>query len=151
MLIVLFYYVKSGMITVLFLFDSIVTGWKLMVLTSRGEIYFLKEELRSCDEIIDKGDCSNEVVYKRTKILNKIHQMTSIEAGEMGRKGVLARLFDNSFRRKARSGIEEMQLNSLAEISRMTTLVPCEDRYVWTLESDGVFSVASIRKGFDGN
>ncbi|GKC06057.1 RNA-directed DNA polymerase, eukaryota, reverse transcriptase zinc-binding domain protein, partial [Tanacetum coccineum] len=29
---------------------------------------------------------------------------------------------DNSFRRKVRSGIEEMQLNSLAEISRMTTL-----------------------------
>ncbi|GJS72804.1 RNA-directed DNA polymerase, eukaryota [Tanacetum coccineum] len=53
--------------------------------------------------------------------------------------------------RKARSGIEEMQLNSLAEISRMTTLVPCEDRYVWTLESDGVFSVASIRKEIDGN
>ncbi|GJT23320.1 hypothetical protein Tco_0893257 [Tanacetum coccineum] len=45
---------------------------------------------------------------------------------------------DNSFRRKARSGIEEMQLNSLAEISRMTTIVPCEDSYVWTLESDGI-------------
>ncbi|GKG48122.1 hypothetical protein Tco_0510007, partial [Tanacetum coccineum] len=44
-----------------------------------------------------------------------------------------------------------MQLNSLAEISRMTTLVPCEDRYVWMLESDGVFSVASIRKEIDGN
>ncbi|GKC97535.1 hypothetical protein Tco_1167810 [Tanacetum coccineum] len=58
---------------------------------------------------------------------------------------------DNSFRRKLRSGIEEMQLISLAEISRMTTLVPCEDRYVWTLESDGVFSVASIRKEIDGN
>ncbi|GJV59708.1 hypothetical protein Tco_1465808 [Tanacetum coccineum] len=40
---------------------------------SRGEIYFLKEELRSCDEVIDKGDCSNEVVHKRTEILNKIH------------------------------------------------------------------------------
>ncbi|GJY09368.1 RNA-directed DNA polymerase, eukaryota [Tanacetum coccineum] len=40
---------------------------------------------------------------------------------------------------------------ALAEISRMTTLVPCEDRYVWTLESDGVFSVASIRKEIDGN
>ncbi|GJT14794.1 RNA-directed DNA polymerase, eukaryota, reverse transcriptase zinc-binding domain protein [Tanacetum coccineum] len=58
---------------------------------------------------------------------------------------------DNSFRRKARSGIEEMQLNSLAEISRMSALVPCKDRYVWTLESDGVFSVASIRKEIDGN
>ncbi|GJS39005.1 RNA-directed DNA polymerase, eukaryota, partial [Tanacetum coccineum] len=33
----------------------------------------------------------------------------------------------------------------------MTTLVPCEDRYVWTLDSDGVFSVASIRKEIDGN
>ncbi|GJY80448.1 RNA-directed DNA polymerase, eukaryota [Tanacetum coccineum] len=52
---------------------------------------------------------------------------------------------------KARSGIEEMQLNYLAEISRMTTLVPCEDCYVWTLESDGFFSVASIRKEIDGN
>ncbi|GJU45911.1 RNA-directed DNA polymerase, eukaryota [Tanacetum coccineum] len=44
-----------------------------------------------------------------------------------------------------------MQLNSLAEISRMTTLVSCEDCYVWTLESDGVFSVSSIRKEIDGN
>ncbi|GKE29957.1 RNA-directed DNA polymerase, eukaryota, reverse transcriptase zinc-binding domain protein [Tanacetum coccineum] len=58
---------------------------------------------------------------------------------------------DNSFRRKARSGIEEMQLNSLAECSRLITLVPCEDRYVWTLESDGIFYVASIRKVIDGN
>ncbi|GKC22979.1 hypothetical protein Tco_1025129 [Tanacetum coccineum] len=33
----------------------------------------------------------------------------------------------------------------------MTTLVPCENRYVWTLESDGVFLVASIRKEIDGN
>ncbi|GJV44755.1 RNA-directed DNA polymerase, eukaryota [Tanacetum coccineum] len=58
---------------------------------------------------------------------------------------------DNSFRRKARSGIEEMQLNSLAECSRLIKLVPCEDRYVWTLESDGIFYVASIRKVIDGN
>ncbi|GKB28582.1 hypothetical protein Tco_0867983 [Tanacetum coccineum] len=56
---------------------------------------------------------------------------------------------DNSFRRKARSGIEEMQLNSLAEISRMTTLVPCEDRYVWTLESDGVFSLVLLWLQFE--
>ncbi|GJU65921.1 RNA-directed DNA polymerase, eukaryota [Tanacetum coccineum] len=57
---------------------------------------------------------------------------------------------DNSFRRKARSGIEEMQLNSLAEISRMTTLVPCEDRYVWTLESDGVFSGCQFERRLMG-
>nr|GFB53754.1 RNA-directed DNA polymerase, eukaryota, reverse transcriptase zinc-binding domain protein [Tanacetum cinerariifolium] len=56
---------------------------------------------------------------------------------------------DNSFRRRVRNGIEEMQYNSLVEISRMNTLVQCKDRYVWTLESDGVFSVASIRKEID--
>ncbi|GKE78516.1 RNA-directed DNA polymerase, eukaryota, reverse transcriptase zinc-binding domain protein, partial [Tanacetum coccineum] len=53
---------------------------------SRGEIYFLKEELRSCDEVIDKGDCSNEVVHKRTEILNKIHQVNNIQASEIAQK-----------------------------------------------------------------
>ncbi|GJX77866.1 hypothetical protein Tco_0324677 [Tanacetum coccineum] len=45
------------------------TSWlgnlgNVLLSNSRGEIYFLKEELRSCDEVIDKGDCSNEVVHK---------------------------------------------------------------------------------------
>ncbi|GJX69321.1 nucleotide-binding alpha-beta plait domain-containing protein [Tanacetum coccineum] len=53
---------------------------------SRGEIYFLKEELWSCDEITDKGDCSNEVVHKRTKILNKIHQVNNIQASKITQK-----------------------------------------------------------------
>ncbi|GJY74958.1 ribonuclease H-like domain-containing protein, partial [Tanacetum coccineum] len=53
---------------------------------SRGEIYFLKEELRACDEVIDKGDCSNEVVHKCTEILNKIHQVNNIQASEIAQK-----------------------------------------------------------------
>ncbi|GJU58096.1 hypothetical protein Tco_1235862 [Tanacetum coccineum] len=47
---------------------------------------FLKEELRSCDEVIDKGDCSNEVVHKRTEILNKIHQVNNIQASKIAQK-----------------------------------------------------------------
>ncbi|GJY78581.1 hypothetical protein Tco_0484382 [Tanacetum coccineum] len=90
-----------------------------------------------------------KAIYGDDGNLNK--DINPIEAGGMGRTRGSGTTIDNSFRRKARSGIEEMQLNSLAEISRMTTLVPCEDRYVWTLESDGVFSVASIRKEIDGN
>ena len=58
---------------------------------------------------------------------------------------------DISFRRQARSGIEMSQLNSLAEISRRTTLMPCEDCFIWSLEGDEVFHVASIRKKIDGN
>ncbi|GKA99799.1 RNA-directed DNA polymerase, eukaryota, partial [Tanacetum coccineum] len=57
--------------------------------------------------------------------------------------------FDNSFRRRVRSGAEESQFNSLLEIVQAITLVPCEDRYFWSLESDGDFSVASIRKLID--
>ncbi|GJS70651.1 RNA-directed DNA polymerase, eukaryota, partial [Tanacetum coccineum] len=48
-----------------------------------------------------------------------------------------------------RSGVEESQFNSLLEIVQVTNLVPCEDRYRWSLESDGMFSVASIRKLID--
>nr|GEW32566.1 nucleotide-binding alpha-beta plait domain-containing protein [Tanacetum cinerariifolium] len=44
-------------------------------MNSREEISFLKEELRSCNEVIDKGECSREVVHKRSEILNKIHQV----------------------------------------------------------------------------
>ncbi|GJW40974.1 RNA-directed DNA polymerase, eukaryota [Tanacetum coccineum] len=58
----------------------------LREVNSRGEIYFLKEELRSCDEVIDKGDCSNEVVHKRTEILNKIHQVNNIQASKIAQK-----------------------------------------------------------------
>ncbi|GJR86500.1 RNA-directed DNA polymerase, eukaryota [Tanacetum coccineum] len=67
------------------------TSWlgnlgNVLLSNSRGEIYFLKEELRSCDEVIDKGDCSNEVVHKRTEILNKIHQVNNIQASEIAQK-----------------------------------------------------------------
>ncbi|GKB50549.1 RNA-directed DNA polymerase, eukaryota, partial [Tanacetum coccineum] len=44
-----------------FLKDRIRSWLSIHRSNSRGEIYFLKEELRSCDEVIDKGDCSNEV------------------------------------------------------------------------------------------
>ncbi|GKD15621.1 RNA-directed DNA polymerase, eukaryota [Tanacetum coccineum] len=54
-----------------FLKDRIRSWLSIHRSNSRGEIYFLKEELRSCDEVIDKGDCSNEVVHKRTKILKQ--------------------------------------------------------------------------------
>nr|GFA49082.1 RNA-directed DNA polymerase, eukaryota [Tanacetum cinerariifolium] len=56
---------------------------------------------------------------------------------------------DNSFRRRVRSGAEELQFNYLLEIVQVINLVPCEDRYFWSLESEGDYSVASIRKLID--
>nr|GFA59909.1 RNA-directed DNA polymerase, eukaryota [Tanacetum cinerariifolium] len=55
-------------------------------MNSRGEISLLKDELRSCDDVIDKGECSREVVHKRSEILNKIHQVNTIQASEIAQK-----------------------------------------------------------------
>nr|GEZ21641.1 RNA-directed DNA polymerase, eukaryota, reverse transcriptase zinc-binding domain protein [Tanacetum cinerariifolium] len=62
---------------------------------------------------------------------------------------LMALSLDNSFRRKVRSGVKESQFNSLLEIVRIINLVPCEDRYFWSLKSEGDYSVASIRKLID--
>ena len=50
---------------------------------------------------------------------------------------------DSSFRRKARAGIELSKYNDLIDLVREVSLVPCEDRWVWSLESGGLFG------GFD--
>nr|GEZ40547.1 RNA-directed DNA polymerase, eukaryota [Tanacetum cinerariifolium] len=57
----------------------------------------------------------------------------------------------NSFRRQVRSGVEENKFNELLRIVQGTTLAPCVDCFIWSLESDGIFSVASIRKCIDNS
>nr|GFA19154.1 RNA-directed DNA polymerase, eukaryota, reverse transcriptase zinc-binding domain protein [Tanacetum cinerariifolium] len=56
---------------------------------------------------------------------------------------------DNSFRRKTRGGVEQVQYNALSDLVHAVTLVPLSDRWVWSLKSLGVFSVASVRKVID--
>nr|GFB02569.1 hypothetical protein [Tanacetum cinerariifolium] len=50
---------------------------------------------------------------------------------------------------RVRSEAEESQFNSLLEIVQVINLVPCEDRYFWSLDSEKDYSVASIRKLID--
>ncbi|GJU36662.1 RNA-directed DNA polymerase, eukaryota, reverse transcriptase zinc-binding domain protein [Tanacetum coccineum] len=56
---------------------------------------------------------------------------------------------DYSFRRSPRSGVEHDQFLALVNQVQSVSLVPCSDRWVWSLESSGEFSVASIRKLID--
>nr|GEX04150.1 COP9 signalosome complex subunit 6a-like [Tanacetum cinerariifolium] len=56
---------------------------------------------------------------------------------------------DNSFRRRARGGVEHAQYDALSDLLNAVTLVPMANRWVWSLESSGEFSVASIRKVID--
>nr|GEU90520.1 RNA-directed DNA polymerase, eukaryota [Tanacetum cinerariifolium] len=62
------------------------------------------------------------------------------------RMKLMAPSLDNSFRMRMRSGAEESQFNYLLENVQVINLVPYEDRYFWSLESEGDYSVASIRK-----
>ncbi|GJV18660.1 RNA-directed DNA polymerase, eukaryota, reverse transcriptase zinc-binding domain protein [Tanacetum coccineum] len=54
-----------------------------------------------------------------------------------------------SFRRKPRDGIEQHQLELLHEKTADVILSSSQDRWIWSLEGSGEFSVSSIRKVID--
>ncbi|GKC98949.1 RNA-directed DNA polymerase, eukaryota, reverse transcriptase zinc-binding domain protein, partial [Tanacetum coccineum] len=54
-----------------------------------------------------------------------------------------------SFRRAARSGIEESQLTELLQMLSSEVLSPASDRWSWTLHGLGKFSVKSAREEID--
>ncbi|GJT03730.1 hypothetical protein Tco_0838192 [Tanacetum coccineum] len=49
------------------------------------------------------------------------------------------------------SGVEEFQLDNLSRLVSTITLSSAVDRYVWSLENSGEFSVKSIRQVIDAN
>ncbi|GJT52964.1 RNA-directed DNA polymerase, eukaryota, partial [Tanacetum coccineum] len=83
--IVLFYYVKSGMITVLFLFDSIVTagidGFESWTVFGAGSLSYG----RTLQWRLPLDDVSNGSINV-SAILNKIHQVNNIQASEIAQK-----------------------------------------------------------------
>nr|GEW52035.1 RNA-directed DNA polymerase, eukaryota [Tanacetum cinerariifolium] len=55
----------------------------------------------------------------------------------------------DSFRRSPRGGAEQQQYNDLEDMVTATILAPTSDRLVWSLESSGEFTLASVRKLID--
>nr|GFA99373.1 hypothetical protein [Tanacetum cinerariifolium] len=58
---------------------------------------------------------------------------------------------ENSLRRSIRGGVEHVQFNELFDMLQSVSLMPYSDRWVWSLEGSGEFSVASIQKIIDDN
>nr|GEW32793.1 RNA-directed DNA polymerase, eukaryota, reverse transcriptase zinc-binding domain protein [Tanacetum cinerariifolium] len=57
--------------------------------------------------------------------------------------------FDHSFRHCPRSGVEQTQLSDLQSKLAAVSLVDARDKWKWSLEGSGDFSVSSIRKLID--
>ncbi|GJW42279.1 hypothetical protein Tco_0071078 [Tanacetum coccineum] len=54
-----------------------------------------------------------------------------------------------SFRRPPRGGVEQMQTDELTTLMQNVLLTPMQDRWTWTLNASGDFSVASVRNLID--
>ncbi|GJW27888.1 RNA-directed DNA polymerase, eukaryota [Tanacetum coccineum] len=78
--------IRSFMGKLKFLKDRICVWLSIHKANSRSDTDILKEELRLCDELIDKGMGSSEVVQNRLEILNKIHQVQKNQASEISQK-----------------------------------------------------------------
>ncbi|GKA14749.1 serine/threonine protein kinase, putative isoform 1, partial [Tanacetum coccineum] len=73
--------------------------------------------------------CWMNIVHETNALLNKVNRY--------------------SFRRAPRGGMEQEQFNEIVALVNDVILAPISDRWTWTLESSGDFSVASVRKSID--
>ncbi|GJZ69586.1 RNA-directed DNA polymerase, eukaryota, reverse transcriptase zinc-binding domain protein [Tanacetum coccineum] len=82
------------------------------------------------------------------------HKYSRLYALELDKKVVVADKlaqisFISSFRRVPRSGVEQNQLKDLMVAIEGVLLAVMDDRWSWSLEGSGDFSVASVRKLLD--
>ncbi|GKC94475.1 hypothetical protein Tco_1159917 [Tanacetum coccineum] len=89
-----------------------------------------------------KGDKAFKSLYPR------IYALASCKTDSVA--SMLSRdLFSQSFRRAPRGGEEQSQLNALLSDIEDVQLANLSDRWIWTLEGSGKFSVALIRRLID--
>ncbi|GJX49790.1 RNA-directed DNA polymerase, eukaryota, reverse transcriptase zinc-binding domain protein [Tanacetum coccineum] len=88
----------------------------------------------------------NVMNYVRLKLGNG--ESTSFWEDNWINDGVLKDVFPRLYNLEM-WGAEQLQLDILSDLVREVGLVPMSDRYIWSLEGSGDFSVASIRKVID--
>ncbi|GJX40089.1 L-tryptophan--pyruvate aminotransferase 1 [Tanacetum coccineum] len=93
-------------------------------------------------EDVWKGEVAFKLVYPRIYALDSCKNDTV--AVKLSRNSM-----DHSFRRAPREGIGHTQFNALLTDIDGINLADMMDRWVWTLEGSGEFSVASIRRLID--
>ncbi|GKA89944.1 hypothetical protein Tco_0811756 [Tanacetum coccineum] len=104
----------------------------------------IMSRIQSCNEIVDK--LSTRLSKWKMKTLSIGDRLTLL-------KSVLAKLshdnISHSFRRVPRGGLEQFQLQELMDNIEGISLCESRDRWLWSLEGSGEFTVASVRKYID--
>ncbi|GKB15844.1 RNA-directed DNA polymerase, eukaryota, reverse transcriptase zinc-binding domain protein [Tanacetum coccineum] len=134
--------------------------WKLKTLSIGGRLTLLKSVLEKGGLGVSSFYALNRALLFKwvwrfctqqsalwTKIIKGIH-------GEDGKIGGLKLSHDDllcSFRRAPRAGAEELQYIQLVKIMEGITLFDSKDRWRWSLEGCGEFTVASVRNLLDAN
>ncbi|GKD18715.1 RNA-directed DNA polymerase, eukaryota, reverse transcriptase zinc-binding domain protein, partial [Tanacetum coccineum] len=90
-----------------------------------------------------RGDIAFKVLYPRMYALESLKSIDV--ASKLSHSGL-----EFSFRRNPRGGAEQIRFDLLKEKVEGCVLVNMKDRWVWSLEGSGEFSVASVRKVIDG-
>ncbi|GKB65013.1 RNA-directed DNA polymerase, eukaryota [Tanacetum coccineum] len=102
---------------------------------SKGSVTNFKEELRILDELIDKGNGSDEIVNNRLEILGKLQQVNKAQASEVAQKAKIKWLISSG---SDMPHIDMLFPNSLRLISRkfLECMVPKEEsqKGVWIAE-----------------
>ncbi|GJV02001.1 RNA-directed DNA polymerase, eukaryota [Tanacetum coccineum] len=88
------------------------------------------------------GDCALKTSHPRIFMLEDRKDVTVAE--KLGSASL-----DGSFRRKPRGGVEDDQYNNLVSITSQVLLPQMIDRWSWSLEASGDFSVSSVRHHID--
>ncbi|GJU14907.1 RNA-directed DNA polymerase, eukaryota [Tanacetum coccineum] len=91
-----------------------------------------------------KGDTALKILYPRIYYLETNKNI--FVASKLGQNHL-----GLSLRRIPRGEVEQSQLEALREFSDNTVLVDSMDRWSWSLEGSGKFSVASVRREIDKN
>ncbi|GKC52966.1 RNA-directed DNA polymerase, eukaryota, reverse transcriptase zinc-binding domain protein, partial [Tanacetum coccineum] len=124
--------------------------------------------IREVNRLKDKGMDLISFIKPKCGNGTSISFWNSVWRGEVAFKDLVPRLYllenmkdipvasklaheevDWSFRRKPRGGVEQMQMEILNQMLDGVILSDSYDRWVWSLEGSGNFSVSSIRKRID--
>ncbi|GJT59825.1 hypothetical protein Tco_1003358 [Tanacetum coccineum] len=106
----------------------------------------------SCEEenVADSKDFMAWMTWFRNKDIHRLYALEVKKTVDMASKLSQENL-TWSFRRASRSGVEQDQLTDLMTYVEGVVLVFLPDRWYWTLDGSGEFSVASARKVIDDN